>query len=55
VLISSVSGELGELGDGVEVTHLTSAKVLGRSTIRAPPKSGVLVNDTIFCCACLYF
>ena len=29
--------------DGKGVTHLTSAKVLGRSTIRAPPNSGVLV------------
>jgi hypothetical protein len=37
------------------LTHLTSAKVLGRSTIRAPPKSGVLVKEAIFCCACAVF
>lgn len=34
--------------EGGEPTHLTSAKLLGRSTIRAPPKSGVLVKVVIF-------
>jgi len=29
-------------------TYLTSANVEGRSTISAPPKSGVLVKDAIF-------
>jgi len=45
--------QLQFLEDGEEVAHLTSAKLLGRSTIRAPPKSGVLVKDAIVSCDCV--
>ena len=50
---------VGDLADGtgyvsgcdvrerVKAAHETSAKVEGRSTIRAPPKRGVLVYEAI--------